>query len=195
LKPSGTALTGRRKGDPCRGSHRHAVDSVSDVDDRSTDFDFIKAHKISVTGAGTAALNRLPGFFARQTGVPERPRSTLPGPDRINGTATPVRIKKRAVTIGIFRQRGFPLQRAGLQQSDFADRPAQIICDRLDFLVVNPHGARGAGAAVSTLCAAKLKSLAVPGSCRLFAGSVIGVHRFGSHSCFPISKMASVSRT
>ena len=93
--------------------------------------------------------------------LPERPRTTLPRPRRVNPAASGSPVQINAVTVAVLAERDSTLNRPRIQKPDFAGVPSQGGRDGGDFSLVDPDVSM-AGAAVAAASAFKREPAGEP---------------------------------
>jgi hypothetical protein len=127
--------------------------------------DLLKRIQLAFVAAWTG-FGRLPPLaWAFQIGRPERPRPALLGPDFVDAATACLRVEENAVAIGVFDQ----TSASSDVPNEFSFKTVQIVlhadllCDRFDFLLVDPNkSGLGPRAAIATSGALEGQAGSIP---------------------------------
>ena len=123
----------------------------------------IQRMKLTAAATRTNAASVFPILRCFQIGVPERPSTALPWPGTIDAALPCLTVEEYAVAVGKFLEALPGSDAANVLVFEFS----QILADERgqgrDLLVVDPHMARRAGAAIAALGASEAKSRVIPG--------------------------------
>lgn len=126
--------------------------------------DLFKAEERSFPGSRTDVADLFPGLCTHEMRIPERPCSALNRASPIDSAFSTFRVKKRAITVFVFRQRDSTADDTRMEQPDFADRLVKVLGNLQKFVVGHPNNSRWPRAAIATLRTGKLQSVSIPWS-------------------------------
>jgi len=172
------------------GINKTPLGEVSDLENFSLRFNFIKLIQLPGTATWTVLASLCPRFRGFKIAVPERPGLALSGPGIVDVALARLIVKENAISVWKFDQALSDSNRANVLVLEFFNVQAHNRGHVGDLLLVHPDIARCTGAAVTTTTALELQTGCVPRLFVLFCHQILAETAVKS----PKSKFADCSR-